>query len=207
MSSLIFLRHGQAQNNVEQRLVGRMPNIPLTELGAQQARYAADYLSEMNISKIYSSPIQRTVQTAQIVSERCSVDIIQDDRLIEIDMAKFAGMKYQSMLQKYGNMFLKFYQGDALFDNDDTETFKSVQTRVADLVKDVLEMHPGENVVLVTHMDPIKAMLTSVINLTPDNLQNLIIANASINIFQVYQNQISLGGINIMAPSRFRHTW
>ncbi|PIW35600.1 MAG: fructose-2,6-bisphosphatase, partial [Nitrosopumilales archaeon CG15_BIG_FIL_POST_REV_8_21_14_020_33_23] len=67
--------------------------------------------------------------------------------------------------------------------------------------------HPDQNVVLVTHMDPIKAMLSTVVDLTPTNLFELIIANASLNIFREYNRKFAISGINVMDPSRFNHDW
>ncbi|HXW02742.1 MAG TPA: histidine phosphatase family protein, partial [Nitrosarchaeum sp.] len=67
MGSVIFLRHGQAKNNIERILTGRTPNIPLTEKGIEQAEKTAKFLEQMNISAIYSSPIERAKHTAEIV--------------------------------------------------------------------------------------------------------------------------------------------
>ena len=86
MGSIIFLRHGQATNNTERVLAGRTPGIPLTEKGIDQAEKAAKFLEDMNISAIYSSPIQRAKNTAEIVGKHNSIDVKIDDRLIELDM-------------------------------------------------------------------------------------------------------------------------
>ena len=67
MGNIIFLRHGQAKNNVEKILAGRTSGFPLTDEGISQAEYAAGLLARMDISAIYSSPIQRAEDTARIV--------------------------------------------------------------------------------------------------------------------------------------------
>ena len=72
---------------------------------------------------------------------------------------------------------------------------------------DEVQNHPNENVVLVTHMDPIKAMLSTVMALSPENLYELIIANASLNIFREYNRKFSISGINVMHPTRFDQDW
>jgi probable phosphoglycerate mutase len=92
LGSIIFLRHGQAKNNTERVLAGRTPGIPLTEKGIDQAEKAAKFLEDMNISAIYSSPIQRAKNTAEIVGKHNSIDVKIDDRLIELDMGKFTGI-------------------------------------------------------------------------------------------------------------------
>ena len=207
MGSIIFLRHGQAKNNTERILAGRTPGIPLTEKGIDQAEKAAKFLEDMNISTIYSSPIQRAKNTAEIVGKHNSIDVKIDDRLIELDMGKFTGVPYDEIFSSHGNVFMKFYKGELEIAHNGVETFADVKKRVLGIVDHVIENHPDENVVLVTHMDPIKAMLSTVVSLSPENLFELIIANASLNIFREYKRKFSISGINVMHPSRFHQDW
>ena len=207
MGSIIFLRHGQAKNNTERILAGRTPGIPLTEKGIDQAEKAAKFLEDMNISAIYSSPIERAKSTAQIVGNHNSIDVKIDDRLIELDMGKFTGVPYDEIFSSHGNVFMKFYKGELEIAHNGVETFTDVKKRVLGMVDHVIENHPNENVVLVTHMDPIKAMLSTIVSLSPENLFELIIANASLNIFREYNRKFSISGINVMHPTRFHQDW
>ena len=207
MGSIIFLRHGQALNNTQRILAGRTPGIPLTEKGIDQAEKAAKFLEDMNISAIYSSPIERAKSTAQIVGNHNSIDVKIDDRLIELDMGKFTGVPYDEIFSSHGNVFMKFYKGELEIAHNGVETFTDVKKRVLGMVDHVIENHPNENVVLVTHMDPIKAMLSTIVSLSPENLFELIIANASLNIFREYNRKFSISGINVMHPTRFHQDW
>ena len=207
MSSLIFLRHGQAKNNTERRLAGRTPGIPLTENGIDQAQKIATFVEHMNVSTIYSSPIDRAKHTAEIVGQHNSLDVSLDDRLIELDMGKFTGMKYDEIFSSHGNVFLKFYQGEIEIAHNGVETFEEVKRRILSMVDHVRTEHPGENVLLVTHMDPIKAMISSVLDLKAQSLFELIIANASLNIFKEIEGKLSLKAINVMDPKRFDQEW
>ena len=207
MGQIIFLRHGQAKNNTDRILAGRTPGVPLTDTGIEQAEQTAELLKDMNISAIYSSPIQRAKHTAEIVGEHNSVDVTIDDRLIELDMGKFTGVPYDEIFTNHGNVFMKFYNGELEIAHNGVETFADVKKRVLGIVDHVIEKHPDENVVLVTHMDPIKAMLSTIVDLSPTNLFELIIANASLNIFREKDRKFSLSGINVMHPSRFDQNW
>jgi probable phosphoglycerate mutase len=207
LGQIIFLRHGQAKNNVERILAGRTSGIPLTEIGIQQAQHTAELLEHMNISAIYSSPIQRAKHTAEIVGEHNSIDVKIDDRLIELDMGKFTGVPYDEIFSSHGNVFMKFYNGELEIAHNGVETFSEVKKRVLGIVDHIIENHPDENVVLVTHMDPIKAMLSTIVDLSPTNLFELIIANASLNIFREKERKFSLSGLNVMHPSRFDQGW
>ena len=204
---IIFLRHGQAENNTKKILAGRSPGVNLTATGIQQAEEAGKMLESLNISKIYSSPIDRALQTAEIVGKHCDLDVISDQRLIELDMGKFTKMPYDEIFAKHGNVFLKFYEGSDEVSENGVETFAAVQKRIFDMVDFVVNNHKNENVVLVTHMDPIKAMIGNVLSLKPEILFELIIANASLNIFKNHDQKFYVTGINVMPSARFHETF
>ena len=207
MGQIIFLRHGQAKNNTDRILAGRTEGIPLTETGIKQAEHTAELLKHMNISAVYSSPIQRAKHTAEIVGKHNFIDVKIDERLIELDMGKFTGMPYDEIFNSHGNVFMKFYNGELEIAHNGVETFSDVKKRVLSIVDHITENHPDENVVLVTHMDPIKAMLSTIVDLSATNLFELIIANASLNIFREKEQKFSLSGLNVMHPSRFDQNW
>jgi len=204
---IIFLRHAQAENNAKRILAGRTEGIHLTKTGIEQAERIAKYLKPLDISAIYSSPIERASHTAEIVAKNNSLDHNLDDRLTEIEMGKFTRMNYDDMFAKYGNIFLKFYENDPVIAEHEVETFPQVQSRILDMVNHMVEKHKNENVILVTHMDPIKSMLSTVMGLKPKTLFELIIANASLTIIKEQDKNFSLSAINAMNIDRYYQTW
>ena len=204
---IIFLRHAQAENNTKRILAGRTEGVHLTKAGIEQAESIAKYLKSLDISAIYSSPIERASHTAEIVAKNNSLDYELDDRITEIDMGRFTRMNYDDMFAKYGNIFLKFYENDPVIAEHEVETFPHVQRRVLDIVNYVVKKHKNENVILVTHMDPIKSMLSTVMDLKPKALFELIIANASLTIIKEQENKFSLSAINAMDVDRYYQTW
>ena len=204
---IIFLRHGQAENNTKKILAGRATGVNLTQEGLKQAQQAAEMLKPLNVSAIYSSSIDRALQTAEIVAKQCNLEVKIDDRLIELDMGKFTKMPYEEIFAKHGNVFLKFYQGSEEVSESGVETFAKVQKRIFDMVDFVINKHKKENIVLVTHMDPIKAMIGRVLDLKPEILFEMIIANASLNIFKNYDQKFYLTAINAIPSERFHETF
>ena len=204
---IIFLRHAQAENNTKRILAGRTEGVPLTKTGIQQAEQISEYLKPLDISAIYSSPIERAKHTAEIVTKNSAIDVELDERLTEIDMGKFTRMNYDDMFAKYGNIFLKFYENDPVIAEHEVETFPNVQKRILDMVDHVIKKHKNENVILVTHMDPIKSMLANVMDLKPKTLFELIIANASFTILTEQERKFSLSAINAMNIDRYQQIW
>jgi len=204
---IIFLRHGQAENNVKRILAGRTDGIPLTKTGIKQAERIAEYLKPLDISAIYSSPIERASHTAKIVAENNSMDCELDDRITEIDMGRFTLMNYDDMFARYGNVFLKFYENNPIIAEHKVETFSHVRKRILDIVDYVIKKHGNQNVILVTHMDPIKSILSVVMDLNPKTLFELVIANASLTIIKEQDRKLSLSAINAMDIDRYYQTW
>ena len=207
MAYVVFVRHGQGRNNVERVLAGRTPGFELTAAGRSQAAAAGRFLSEMGVAAVYSSPIERACQTARIISEACSLEALVDEDLTELDMGRFTGMKYDEIFERHGNVFTRFYSGDAEISAMGVEPFARVRERVRRVVARAVRENPGRNVALVTHMDPIKAMLSEVISPSPVTLFETIIANASINAFKEEDGRFYLSAVNVMGPERFDGQW
>ncbi|SHO42647.1 Phosphoglycerate mutase [Nitrosotalea sinensis] len=203
MALILFLRHGQAKNNVERILAGRSKGFPLTDVGVQQAENIGNFLRPLNISKIYSSPIERAEQTAKIVANKVGLDCTIDQRLTEIDMGSFSGMHYDEMFAKHGNVFLKFYQGHPIVETNGIETFANVKQRVLDAVSQYSQKHENETILFVTHMDPIKSMISTILQPKPELLYEMIIRNASLTILKNEQSNFSMVAINSMNPERY----
>ena len=204
---IIFLRHGQAENNTKRILAGRTEGVPLTKIGIEQAEQIGKYLKPIDISAIYSSPIERANNTAKIVAESNSIDYKLDERLTELDMGKFTRMPYDEIFAKHGNVFLKFYSNDPIISEHNVETFPHVQKRVMDMLDYTIKKHDQENVLFVTHMDPIKSVIAKVIDLKPLSLFELIIANCSLTIIKHHDEKLSLSAINAMDADRFSQDW
>lgn len=203
MPLVLFLRHGQAKNNVERILAGRTNGFPLTDLGIQQAQQIGNFLKPFNISRIYCSPIERAEHTAKIVADSVGLGCAVDERLTEIDMGSFSGMHYDDMFKKHGNVFLKFYQGHPIVETNGIETFSSVKKRVLDMVSYCMKKHYDETILLVTHMDPIKSIISTVLQPKPELLYEMIIRNASLTILKNEQANFSMVAINSMNPERY----
>ncbi|MGE5822922.1 MAG: histidine phosphatase family protein [Nitrososphaerota archaeon] len=204
MNLAIFMRHGQADNNVNRVLVGRHLESHLTEKGQMEVKETAKLLKSMSVSKIYSSPVTRAIETTQIVGEELGLDYEIDDRLYEIDLGKLAGTNYDEVLNKYGNLFLSFYMGDdSVLSNHGVESFTAVKSRIRDLLDQVMARHNNHNVLLVTHLDPIKAAISYILDLKPESLYKWHMRNAALTILKQEFKTWSISAVNFMGAQRY----
>ena len=198
------MRHGQAENNVNRILVGRHIESHLTHYGRQQVEDTARYLQNVPIEKVYVSPVTRTVETAKIVSKILGISYEIDERLYEIELGKLAGMNYDDIIDKYGNLFLKFYAGaDSMLSNYGVESFTAVKRRIKDLMDEIKETEHDKNVLMITHLDPIKAAISVLLDLKPEALFHWHIRNAALTILKHESKIYSLSGVNVMSMHRY----
>ncbi|MEO9295174.1 MAG: histidine phosphatase family protein [Nitrososphaera sp.] len=201
---VIFMRHGQADNNVNRTLVGRHLESHLTVQGRQQVADAARYLKGVKIDRVVASPVIRTVETAKIVCDAIGVDYETDERLYEIELGKLVGMNFEEVVTKYGNLFLKFYdEHDPVLASFGVEPFTEVKKRVRSLLDEVAEKHGDSNILFVTHLDPIKAAISNILDLKPEALYNWHIRNAALTILKQQDRTYSLTGVNVMPMHRY----
>jgi 2,3-bisphosphoglycerate-dependent phosphoglycerate mutase len=200
----IFMRHGQADNNVNRILVGRYIESHLTEYGKQQVADTSKYLKNVPIEKVYVSPVTRTIETAKIVCKLLGMSYEIDERLYEIELGKLVGMHFEEIIHKHGNLFLKFYnEDDAMLARYGVESFASVKSRVKHLLDEIIKIQQDKNVLLITHLDPIKAAISILLDLKAEALYRWHIRNASLTILKHETNLYSLSGVNVMGMHRY----
>ena len=200
----ILMRHGQADNNVKRILVGRYIESHLTEYGKKQVADTAKCLKNISIQKVYVSPVIRTIETAKIVCRLLELDYEVDERLYEIELGKLVGMNFEEITHRFGNLFLKFYaENDSTLTRYGVESFYSVKSRIKHLLDEVMKNHRDTNVLLITHLDPIKAAISILLDLNPQALYSWHIQNASLTILKHESNVYSLCGVNVMGMDRY----
>ncbi len=198
------MRHGQADNNVNRVLVGRHVESHLTPFGIQQVEDTAKHLQHIPIDKIYVSPVIRTVETANIVSEIVGIPYVIDERLYEIEIGRLVGMNYDDVINQYGNLFLKFYgETETTLSKHGVESFSAVKRRIKALMDEVAERDHDKNVLLISHLDPIKAAISILVDLSPKTLYHWHVRNAALTILKHESKIFSLSGVNIMSMHRY----
>ena len=199
------MRHGQAESNVNRILAGRHMETHLTEYGRQQVVDSAKQLiKNIAIEKVYTSPVIRTVETTQIVCQILGTEYAIDERLYETEMGRLVGMNYEEITTKYGDVLTRFYSDyDPVLESFGVEAFASVKHRIMSLLDDLLYKHEDNNVLMVTHLDPIKAALATLLDLNPESLHRWNIRNASLTVLKHESKIYSISGVNIMVMHRY----
>ena len=152
MDQLLLIRHGQTEWNKEGRYTGQS-DIPLTELGHQQAQQAAEKLVDLPPDVLYSSDLLRARQTAAPLSEMFSLDVSIDPRLKEINQGQWEGMLFPDIKQKFAKEFAAQRSNPVKVGAPGGETVEQVRTRVFSALEDIITKHADSKsrVVVVSH--------------------------------------------------------
>lgn len=150
---LYVIRHGQTQLNNAHALQGRSDQ-PLNEAGVAQARAAGEWLAQHGITfaHVFSSPLQRAVQTARLVAPEAQ--IVVDERLIEMDYGPYEGSDLRNPAPEIIEFFSDFVHNPA---PEGMEQLDAVVRRTGAFVREVASLEG--NVLVSTHAIAMKGIL------------------------------------------------
>jgi probable phosphoglycerate mutase len=132
------------------------------------------------------------------------VDYQIDERLYEIELGKLVGMNYEEIILKYGNLFLEFYtENEAALIPYGVESFASIKQRIKNILDEMAEAYTDKNVLMISHLDPIKAAIAILLDLKPESLYKWQIRNASLTILKNDEKAYTLTGVNVMGMPRY----
>jgi probable phosphomutase (TIGR03848 family) len=191
---LFLIRHGENDWVGTDRLAGRTPGVHLNEKGRQQAEELAQLLQQQPISAVYSSPLDRCMQTAQPLADALQLPVTVETGVLEVDYGEWqAGhLKELSKLpewqhvQHYPSTF-RFPQG---------ETLREVQSRAVSAIERIRDAHPNGVVAIFSHGDVIRTTIAHYLGTPIDLFQRVIINTASISTIAFFNRVPSVLGVN-----------
>ncbi|NUT92216.1 MAG: bifunctional RNase H/acid phosphatase [Saccharothrix sp.] len=182
---LYLLRHGQTELSVARRYSGR-GNPPLTDVGRRQAEAAARRLAKVDgLTAVVSSPLDRAHQTAQAVAQAVGLDAGTHDGLIETDFGGWEGLTFAEAAARDPQVH-RLWLGDPAVPAPGGESFDQVHERVRRTLDELLDRHAGGNVVVVSHVTPIKQLLRIALDSGPSLLFRLHLDLASLSVVEFY---------------------
>ncbi len=187
---IYFMRHGESANNLAGKMTG-WSDVPLTELGVEQARAASAKLRGIDFDKVYSSDLQRARITCETALPGC--EYIVDSRLREINVGCFAGMTSAEIRERFGDILYECYStGD--YSRFGGETRDEFWGRIRSFLSDLGDK-PYENVAVFAHAGLIRA----VFNMLFDTACGGKIANPNclVAVFELTDGKLSLSAWNI----------
>jgi probable phosphomutase (TIGR03848 family) len=191
MTIFHLLRHGERSSG--RVLAGRMPGIGLTEHGRAEIAAVAERLVGQGIAAIYSSPLQRTRESAEIVVARLGLPIELRDDLIELDFGEWTGSTFDQI--RTDPRWPAWQSQRSIARIPGGESMREVQRRVVEALMETRQRHdPGATIVLVSHGDVIRAALLFALGMPLDFYNRIEVAQGSLSTIR-----IDAAGIRVIA--------
>jgi probable phosphomutase (TIGR03848 family) len=199
MPILLLIRHGENDYLKQNRLPGHLPDIALNERGREQAAALADTLKAAPIRAIYSSPLERAVETAGPLSLALGLPIQLRPALLDVDPGEWQGRLIKELRKL--PLWKQVQQQPSQVRFPGGESFLESQQRVVREIEAICAEHkPKDMLAVVFHADPIKLVLAHFLGLPLDNFQKFSISAGSVSILMLGKSGAQLRALNLIPP-------
>lgn len=183
---IVLVRHGETDHTTDKRFSGGLAsaNPGLNDLGRRHVRETAEWLASVadQIDVVISSPVRRTLESAEIVAEVLGKDeVLVDDGFAEMEFGRWDGLTFMEVSEQHPED-LQAWMGDLDHPPGGGESFRQVEARVLAGLERVIEAHAGRTIALVSHVTPIKTLVAHALGAPLDSLYRMELQPASITM-------------------------
>lgn len=195
MTTFLLVRHGENEYVKKGLLAGRLPGVHLNARGKEQAQSLAAKLAGAPVKAIYSSPLERTLETAQPIADILTLPVIVRPGLIEVDVGSWTGQKLRGLRRQ--KLWKTVQAAPSRMRFPAGEAFAAAQLRIAEELEGIrVEHEPRDLVVCVTHSDVIKLAVAYFVGLPLDFFQRLHVSPGSITTLYLAESGAELFCLN-----------
>ena len=183
---ILFVRHG-ATATTGRALPGRASGLHLSDAGRAQAESVAARIAAMasgngrqrrSVMAVYSSPLERTRETAAPIADATGCHVQVDDGLLELDIGDWTGLELKAARKRPEWAAIQRYPSGFTFPGG--ESFVDMQARIVACVERMRSAHAGETIVAVSHADPIRAAVAHAMGTHLDLFQRVVVSPCSL---------------------------
>jgi probable phosphomutase (TIGR03848 family) len=182
LTLLYLVRHG-VTDHTGHRLSGWMEDVHLSEKGREQADAVAVMLAGIRFKAVYSSPIDRTVETARPIAARHDLGVRVRRNLGEVDYGTWTNRSFRSLARTKLWTTVQRYPSGARFPHG--ETLREVQTRAVTEMEKLVAQHPKQAICCVSHADVIRLVVAHFMGIHIDLFQRIVIGPASVSVVRL----------------------
>jgi len=195
MAVFLLVRHGENDFVKKGLMAGRLPGVHLNKKGHEQAQAVAEKLAGAPVKAIYSSPLERALETAQPISRVLSLPVITRSGLIEIDVGEWQNQSLKQLNR--GKLWKIVSNAPSRMQFPGGETFAEAQIRICNEIETLSREHePKDLIICVSHADPIRLAVAYFVGLPLDLFQRLYIAPASFTVLDIREGGSRLLTLN-----------
>jgi broad specificity phosphatase PhoE len=162
VTRLLLVRHGATDATEEGRFSGSH-GAELSEHGRMQAGRLGERLARQNITRIYSSPLSRALDTARILAGHCQLELVERDGLREIGHGHWEGLQREEVERRFPQEYAAWEADPFTFAPAGGESGVSVLARALPVIRELVTAHPGEQILVVSHKATLRIVLSSLL--------------------------------------------
>jgi broad specificity phosphatase PhoE len=191
MTTFYLVRHGSC-DGLGEMIWGRTPGVCLNAKGKAEAQQLAQDLRKVHLDAVYSSPLERALETAEEIARVANLEVQQSSAFNEIDFGEWSGQSLAALSRD--EHWQRFNTQRSTTRIPGGEMFIEVQCRAVSELERMSQRHPGGRVVVVSHADVIKSVLAYIGRTSVDRLQDIEVWPCSVNIVALDQQAASVLG-------------
>lgn len=195
MTVVYLIRHGQNDYVKQGKLAGRLPGVHLNAVGRKQAAWVAETLKTSRLQAVYSSPLERAIETAEPIAAAQGLEVISMAGLSEINIGRWQGLSLRSARRR--KLWPTIQHTPSLVRFPDGESFLEAQSRMVETLETIRSKHSG-TIACVSHADPIKLAVAHYVGMPIDSFQRLEIGPSSISELLVKDGSARLIRLNVI---------
>jgi len=196
MTRIILVRHGQTEWNRVERFRGRA-DVPLNETGLAQAEATGKRVaSEWQPVAVYTSPLSRSVKTAESIAKHYDLKVQIHPGLADIDYGEWQGLSPEEARQRWPEEIDAWYNRPHLARIPGGETLDDLRARLMQTVNELATRHTGETIVLVGHTVINRIILLGILGLGNDRFWRIKQDTCAINVFEAEAGDFVLVSLN-----------
>jgi probable phosphoglycerate mutase len=195
MPIVLLIRHGENEYVKKGRLAGRLPGVHLNDKGREQSLLLAERFKAAPVKAIYSSPLERALETAQPLAERLGLQVAIRPGLLETDYGEWQDRTLKSLRRLKSWKTVQVAPSRFRFPGG--ESFAECQLRLVQEIEYLCSQHePKDLFACVFHADPIKLVVAYFLGMPLDNFQRLMVAPASVTALHIGEYGSALLNLN-----------
>jgi len=195
MTKVYLARHGQTEWNKKLTFRGRI-DVPLNEAGHREARALSDALKDKNIGAIYTSPLRRSIETAQPIAKFFHLEIVPVQGLIDINYGDWEGLTFNEVKKRYSDQYDEWEKKPDLIRFPHGETLDEAKERSFRAFISIVEKNPGKSILIVPHRVINKVLLCALLGLSNSHFWEIKQDTGCINLIEYVNNKFILSLMN-----------
>jgi len=195
ITTLLLIRHGQTDSNTNGHYMG-WSQEDLNQKGYEQVQLLSKRLADTEIDTIYTSPLKRARTTAETVAKPHTLDLIEMDDLIEINLGDWQGLHASDIVKKWPDMWQQSRVDPSVLSWPNGESFAEAARRSVQAFNLIVEACQGKVVAVVTHDIIVRIMAMHVLGISYSTYRRMEIGNASFTKIVATDNKKQLITLN-----------